>query len=98
VIDASFNRTMERLKPAEQQSPLWLERWVNAIDRSLSEMENDIAGQGERFDLGDVTAAAALGYLDLRHGDLEWRNGHDDLANWFESVSKRASVSATLPG
>ena len=78
VIDASFNRTMERLKPDEQQSAMWLERWVNAINRSLGEMEKDIAGQGGRFDLGDVTAAAALGYLDLRHGDLEWHNGHED--------------------
>jgi len=98
VIDASFNRTMERLKPDEQQSAMWLERWVNAINRSLGEMENDIAGQGDRFDLGDVTAAAALGYLDLRHGDLDWRNGHDELADWFKTVSKRPSVAATVPG
>jgi len=98
VIDASFNRTMERLKSAEQQSAMWLERWVNAIARSLNEIERDIAGQGDRFDLGDVTAAAALGYLDLRHGDLDWRHGHDDLAAWFETVSQRPSISATIPG
>lgn len=61
-------------------------------------MEKDRAGQGERFDLGDVTAAAALGYLDLRHGDLDWRNGRDDLAAWFQTISQRASISATVPG
>lgn len=98
VIDASFNRTMERLKPAEQQSELWLGRWQAAIARSLNEMEKDIAGKGDRFDLGDVTAAAALGYLDLRHSDLNWRDGHDDLAAWFEGVSKRPSLAATVPG
>ncbi len=98
VIDASFNRTMERLKPAEQQSSMWLERWENAIARGVVEMQKDISGQGERFDLGDITAAAALGYLDLRHGDLEWRSGHDELAGWFETISQRPSVQATVPG
>lgn len=98
VVDASFNRTMERLKPAEQQSELWLGRWEAAIARSLIEMEKDVAGIGDRFDLGDVTAAAALGYLDLRHGDLNWRDGHGDLAAWFEAISKRPSLAATVPG
>ncbi len=98
VIDASFLRTMERLKPAEQQSLLWLERWANAIARGVAEIEKDISGRGDRFDLGDVTAACALGYLDLRHSDLEWRNGHDALAAWFETVSARPSIQTTVPG
>lgn len=98
VIDASFNRTMERLKDENMQSELWLGRWQSAIARGVTEIEKDVAGKGDRFDLGDVTAAAALGYLDLRHSDLEWRKGHDDLAAWFETVSKRPSVSQTVPG
>ncbi len=98
VTDASFNRTMERLKPAEQQSPMWLERWQTAIARSLNQIEQDISGHSERFDLGDISAVAALGYLDLRHGDLEWRKGHDQLADWFETVSQRTSVASTRPG
>lgn len=98
VTDASFNRTMERLKPAEQQSSMWLERWENAIARGVEEMQKDISGQGDRFDLGDVTAAAALGYLDLRHGDLEWRSSHDELAEWFGTISERPSVQTTVPG
>ncbi len=97
VLDASFSRTMERLKPREQCSDLWLARWQNAIFRGLDAMEDDVAGAGDRFDLGDITTVCALGYLDLRHGDLEWRKGREVLTAWFKTVSERKTVAATVP-
>lgn len=97
ILDACFSRTMERLRPQDQRSELWLGRWRDAISRGVDVLSSDLSNTGDRFDLGDVTAACALGYLDLRHGDLEWRNGRDELATWFETVSKRASVAATKP-
>jgi len=96
VIDASFMRTAERNRPPEQQSPMWLERWENAITRSLAEFEKNIIT--DRFDLGDIATTCALGYLDLRHGDMNWRAGNDDLAAWFEKISARESVRQTVPG
>lgn len=97
IIDASFTRTMERLKPQEEHSSLWLERWENAIKRGVGEAAKDLSGVTGRFDLGDVATLCALGYLDLRHSDLDWRKGNDELAGWFETVSKRQSVSSTTP-
>jgi len=97
IADASFMRTMERLKPQEEHSSLWLERWESAIRRGVAEVAKDLSGVTGRFDLGDVATLCALGYLDLRHGDLDWRNGNDELAAWFETVSKRQSVSSTIP-
>ena len=97
VMDASFLRTMERLKPQNEQSSLWLERWTNAMLRGVDAISTDRKNAGDRFDLGDITAACALGYLDLRHGDLEWRKGRNDLAAWFETVSQRRSLQMTVP-
>lgn len=96
LMDAAFNRTMERLRPQEQQSELWLGRWMDAIVRSVDVLEGDVPPVG-RFDLGDVGVACALGYLDLRHQDLEWRSGREGLAGWFETISARASMAATVP-
>jgi len=97
VMDASFLRTMERLKPENEQSSLWLERWTSAILRGVDAISTDRKTAGDRFDLGDITAACALGYLDLRHGDLEWRKGRTELAAWFETVSQRRSLQMTVP-
>ena len=33
--------------------------------------------------LGHIACGCLLGYLDLRHGALEWRKGRDGLAAWF---------------
>jgi len=98
VMDASFLRTMERLKPKNEQSVLWLGRWESAILRGVDEMVQDQKTAGDRFDLGDIATACALGYLDLRHTDLEWRKGRDELAAWFSALSQRNSVQTTIPG
>ncbi len=96
VMDTSFNRTGERLRPQGEQSDTWLGRWERAIRRSIDVMESDLSIAGDRFDLGDVAAGCALGYLDLRHGDMGWRENHQLLAEWFEAFSGRASASATV--
>jgi len=98
IMDASFLRTVERARPQGEQSALWLERWRTAIVRGVDVIAQDRQNAGDRFDLGDITAACALGYLDLRHGDLEWRKGRDELAAWFETVSQRHSMQSTVPG
>ncbi len=97
VTDASFLRTAERAKPESERSKMWWQRWSMAIMRSLDVMESDIAKAGDRFDLGDVTFACALGYLDLRHEDMNWRQGHKVLADWFLRHEGRESVKNTVP-
>jgi glutathione S-transferase len=38
-----------------------------------------------------------LGYLDLRHGDRDWRKGRDGLAAWYAKFAERPSMVATAP-
>ena len=97
VLDAAFSRTMERQKPESQRSDLWLERWEQGIRRALDVMSRDLEISGDRFDLGDISAGCALGYLDLRHADLEWRKGRASLTDWFDAFSGRPSARATTP-
>jgi glutathione S-transferase len=98
VLDAAFSRTAENNKGENERSQMWFERWSNAINRSLEVMSRDLEISGERFDLGDVTFGCALGYLDLRHGDMNWREGRTSLAQWYEKVSARPSFNETVPG
>lgn len=96
LMDAAFNRTMERLRPQGEQSTLWLGRWRDAINRSVDALNGNVPPD-DRFDYGDVAVACALGYLDLRHHDLNWRSGRNRLAGWFETISARPSMAATVP-
>jgi glutathione S-transferase len=96
VSDAAFPLTMERKRSATQQSPEWIERWTNAIRRSVAHFNANIPDRPQP-DLGDIALACALGYLDLRHGDLAWRKEAPELALWFEAVSMRPSIASTAP-
>ena len=97
VLDAAFSRTMERLRAEGERSQMWMTRWEQAILRALDVMVNETETANDRFDLGDIASVCALGYLDLRHGDLNWRHGRDSLAAWFENHLKRPSVKASQP-
>ena len=52
---------------------------------------------GEGYSLADIATGCALGYFDLRHRDLGWRDAYPNLARLHERLSKRASFADTAP-
>ena len=49
------------------------------------------------MDIGTITIGSALGYLDFRFPELDWRTAHPALAAWFAGFSTHASMVATVP-
>ncbi|MBV1867640.1 MAG: glutathione S-transferase [Marinosulfonomonas sp.] len=87
-----------RVRPPEMQYQAVVDGHWAKIDRSLSALNKIwISHLSGSFDMGQVSVASALGYLDLRHNARNWRKGNDALANWFEKISERASLKATAP-
>ncbi|GJD50257.1 putative GST-like protein YibF [Methylobacterium crusticola] len=69
-----------------------LAKVTDAVDR----METmDLAG---RLDIGTVTFACGLGYLDFRFPEADWRSTHPRTAAWFGAFAQRPSMAATQPG
>ena len=54
---------------------------------------DDMAG----LDIGSISIACALGYMDLRYPDTGWRNGRPKLSAWYEAFSQRQSMALTAP-
>ena len=48
-------------------------------------------------DLGQIAVACALGYLDFRFADTDWRKARPRLSGWFMEFSQRASMQRTMP-
>jgi glutathione S-transferase len=63
----------------------------------VSAMTQEIAGLPQGFTLGHLSLACALGYLDLRHPDMGWREGQSELAGWYEEIARRPSLAETAP-
>lgn len=49
----------------------------------------------EAFDVGDISLACALAYLDFRLADVTWRERRPDLARWLDRINQRPSMVAT---
>lgn len=96
IADAAVATAYEMLRPEGERSPSWIERWRNAIIRSLDFLEGEAGTSINSLDLGHIAIGAALGYLDLRFGELNWRNGRPNLEAVFDALSTRPSFKDTM--
>lgn len=99
IMDAAVMIRYETaLRPVEKHWDEWLDAQRDKIRRALATLESEaIAELASHFDIASISVACALGYLDLRHGDLEWRENNPQLAAWFSEVSLRPSMVETVP-
>ena len=98
IKDAAFATVMEGRRAEAQRSDEWVQRWGEAIARGVAALAGESAGwSGETFDLGQIAAACALGYLDFRLPQLKWRDGHGALADWYAAAAQRPSLVETAP-
>ena len=75
-------------------------RWGELIDRNrqrlaaaCKDLEEHWTTELKEVTLGSISVAAALAYLDFRHGDLGWRNNNQRLSDWFSRFSARPSMA-----
>ncbi|MGC5699604.1 glutathione S-transferase [Pseudomonas sp. NFXW11] len=99
ILDAAVLVRYEQfLRAPELQWQPWLEGQREKIRRALAVLEAEaIAELASHFDVAAISVACALGYLDLRHPDLEWRQQQPQLAAWYFEVSQRPSMLETRP-
>jgi len=96
IMDAAFAIVMERKRPEPQRSAEWLLRWTSAIRRSVAHFNRRIPTR-QQPDIGDLSLACALAYVDFRLGDLAWDAEAPALRTWLSTVHARPSLSATAP-
>ena len=102
ICDAAILCRYENvLRPEELRWPDWLDGQMRKIDGSLDWLESNIAAVGNagaaNVDLGQIAVGCALGYLDFRFAESDWRATRPRLAGWFGEFGARASMQRTVP-
>jgi glutathione S-transferase len=98
ILDASVGVRVEGMFHEEgQRSQKFIDRQDETVSRSLDLLEADIDEMTGPVTAGQIAVACALAYRDFRFAESDWRAGHPELAAWFETFSKRPSMTDTEP-
>lgn len=97
ILDAAYNTVMERRRPEGERSMNWIQNWTGEITNALVMVEADVNDLGDSVTLAHLAFATALGYLEFRLPEIEWRDNGPATAAWYDIFRKRASMCETQP-
>ena len=101
ICDAAIAVRLESNRPKNQQSPEAIKRNLGKVDQGLAAAARGLGDKpwcsGNAFSLADIATGVALGYLDFRFPQIEWKKTYPKLAKLAEKLGARASFSDTLP-
>jgi glutathione S-transferase len=101
LLDAAVAIRLESLRPESQRSDSTVRRERDVIDNALAMMAGELGEKhwcmGTPFTFADVAVGCALGYLDFRFPEIDWRFDHPNLGRLHEQLMQRPSFADTLP-
>jgi glutathione S-transferase len=104
VLDALILARLEANwggRKKEQRSDAWIERQLAKTQSSLKAMSQGLGEKpfcaGIYLSLADIAVGCALGYLDFRFPDIDWRSSYPNLAKLQEKLAQRPSFTETAP-
>jgi len=104
LVDAAILARLEATwggRTAKQRSDAWIDRQMGKIDATLKAMSTGLGDKafcsGIHFSLSDIAVGCALGYLDLRFTQINWREMYPNLTRLQDKLMQRASFAETIP-
>lgn len=98
VMDAALLARYEQVtRPEELQWDDWQDGLMRKIGRSLDTLDAQVPEFAQRVHIGTIALACALGYLDFRFPELDWRQGRGQLNAWFKLFGARPSMTDSSP-
>lgn len=94
---AILTRYENHVRPEAQRWGDWTSGQMGKVTDALDRFELMPPVSADRVDIGSITIGCALGYLDFRFPELDWRTSRPGIAAWFKSVEARPSMMATRP-
>lgn len=104
LLDAALAARMEATwteRTPEQRSQAWIDRQMEKINSALKAMSKGLGDKpfcsGIYLSLADICVGCALGYLDFRFPQINWRADHPNLHKLHDKLVLRTSFIETQP-
>lgn len=104
VLDAAILARLEATwdgRTKVQRCQAWIDRQQGKIDASLKAMSKGLGEKpycaGIHLSLADIAVGCALGYLDFRFPQIDWRTDYPNLHKLYDKLMLRPSFAETQP-
>jgi glutathione S-transferase len=104
LLDAAILARLEATwggRTEAQRSQTWIDRQLDKIEASLKSMSLGLGDKpfcsGIHLSLADIAVGCAVGYLDFRFPENQWRSYYPNLVRLHDKLMLRPSFAATVP-
>lgn len=104
LLDAAILARLEQTWPGRadgQRSQAWVDRQMSRVHAAVKAMSQGLGEKpwcnGNAFTLADVAVGCALGYLDYRFPQIDWRGDYPNLARVHDKLAVRQSFIDSAP-
>lgn len=104
VLDAAILARLEATwtgRSEAQRCQAWIDRQLGKVDAALKTMSKSLGDKpyfvGIHLGLADISVGVALGYLDFRFPQINWREQYSNLAKFQDKLMQRPSFADTKP-
>lgn len=104
LLDAGILARLEAKwdgRTPEQRSQAWIDRQLAKVHATLRAMSEGLSERpwcaGGHFTLADIAVGCALGWVEFRFAQIEWRQSYPSLARLSDKLALRQSFIDTAP-
>ncbi|MEK8047357.1 MAG: glutathione S-transferase [Burkholderiales bacterium PBB6] len=104
LLDASILARMELHwtgRTEAQRSQAWVDRQMVRVNAAVAAMSTGLGDKpwcvGIHLSLADIAVGCALGYLDFRYPEIDWRTPYPNLQRLHDKLAARPSFIDTAP-
>jgi glutathione S-transferase len=104
LMDAAILARLEATwtgRTKAQRSQAWIDRQITKVNDAVKAMARGLGDKpfcaGIHLSLADIAVGCALGYLDFRFPQIDWRTDNPNLAKLVEKLAQRPSFADTAP-
>lgn len=95
-LEATWNGRSEA-----QRSQAWIDRQLGKVHAALKAMSQGLGEKpfcaGIHLSLADIAVGCAVGYLDFRFAQVDWRTDYPNLLKLHDKLMQRPSFADTRP-
>ncbi|QTN26765.1 glutathione S-transferase N-terminal domain-containing protein [Rhodoferax sp. AJA081-3] len=104
LMDAAILARLEATwtgRTKAQRSQVWIDRQLAKVTATVKAMSHGLGDKpfcgGIHFSLADIAVGCALGYLDFRFPQIDWRTDYPNLVRLHDKLMQRPSFADTIP-